>query len=142
MRDIDASRHLIKKLDELYDSFWDSLCAKKNEAVEERHKFLSSDWLNIEGEKLISIAQKLLQNELNLLCETIFFILTLSCEIQEKSSEYVTEYLCLGIAPHMEPIYSVSRDQIDQSDRLDYFSDQVDRCIESLPPWIDRNYAP
>ena len=30
VRDIDASKHLIKKLDEVYNSFWDSLCAKKN----------------------------------------------------------------------------------------------------------------
>ena len=33
VKDIDASKHLIKKLDEVYDSLWESLCGKKNEAV-------------------------------------------------------------------------------------------------------------
>ena len=60
--------------------------------------------INNVKDKIVEIARKLLQAELDYICETIFFILTLLCKHQGKSSDYVTEYLSLGIAPELEPV--------------------------------------
>jgi hypothetical protein len=65
---------LISKLDELYNNLWVSLEGKKNEAVAERQKILQSNLLNSEVEKMVEVSRILLQNELNLLMEIIFFI--------------------------------------------------------------------
>jgi 1-aminocyclopropane-1-carboxylate deaminase/D-cysteine desulfhydrase-like pyridoxal-dependent ACC family enzyme len=48
VKDAEASKHLISKLDELYDGLWVSLESKKNEAVSERQKLLNSNMLNLE----------------------------------------------------------------------------------------------
>lgn len=39
VKDVEASKHLVQRLDELYDSLWVAIGAKKNEAIEERAKF-------------------------------------------------------------------------------------------------------
>lgn len=65
---------MISKLDELYNNLWVSLEGKKNEAVAERQKILQSNLLNSEVEKMVEVSRILLQNELNLLMEIIFFI--------------------------------------------------------------------
>ena len=36
VKDVEASRHLVSKLDELNDNLWSLIEAKKNEAVTER----------------------------------------------------------------------------------------------------------
>lgn len=48
MKDVEASRHLISKLDELNDNLWSLIENKKNEAVAEREKVLRSNLLNVE----------------------------------------------------------------------------------------------
>ena len=45
VKDVEASNHLISKLDELNDSLWVSLESKKNEAVSYRAKILGSNIL-------------------------------------------------------------------------------------------------
>lgn len=65
---------MISKLDELYNNLWVSLEGKKNEAVAERQKILQSNLLNSEVEKMVEVSRIILQNELNLLMEIIFFI--------------------------------------------------------------------
>lgn len=80
----------------------------------------------------------LLQVELNYLCETLFIILILSCKLQGKSFDYVTEYLSLGIAPNLEPIFTVEKDENDliTNKRLEYYINQTEKCIDLLPHWI------
>lgn len=99
VKDIEASKHLIQRLKQLYDSLWQAIGSKKNEAVDQRLKFKESNWLNTQSQKIVQTLKTLLQIELNYLCEVIFIILLFSCKIQGKSSDYMTEYLSLGIAP-------------------------------------------
>lgn len=40
VKDAEASKHLIQRLSELYDSLWTAIGQKKNESVEERAKFI------------------------------------------------------------------------------------------------------
>lgn len=142
VKDAEASRHLIQRLNELYDSLWDAIGAKKNEAVEERSRFKESNWLNSQAQKVVESLKTLLQIELNYLCETIFIILLLSCKLQGKPSDYMTEYLCLGIAPDLEPILTVEKDlsNLTTNQRFSYYVSQTSKCIDSLPAWIERNF--
>ena len=45
VRDAEAVKHLVGKLDQLYDGLWNSLEDKKNEAISERKKMLNSGYL-------------------------------------------------------------------------------------------------
>jgi hypothetical protein len=53
VKDVEASKHLIQRLSELYNSLWGSIESKKNESVEEREKFKKSKWLNSQAEKIV-----------------------------------------------------------------------------------------
>jgi hypothetical protein len=100
---------LISKLDELYNNLWVSLEGKKNEAVAERQKILQSNLLNSEVEKMVEVSRILLQNELNLLMEIIFFIYRIKNVSEGVNDELSTEYLVLGIPKNAEPISSFDK---------------------------------
>jgi hypothetical protein len=48
----------------------------------------------------------LMENELNLLVEIIFFIYNVNNSLTENAEEIPSEYLVLGIPPNIEPILS------------------------------------
>ncbi len=100
---------MISKLDELYNNLWVSLEGKKNEAVAERQKILQSNLLNSEVEKMVEVSRILLQNELNLLMEIIFFIYRIKNVSEGVNDELSTEYLVLGIPKNAEPISSFDK---------------------------------
>jgi hypothetical protein len=100
---------LISKLDELYNNLWVSLEGKKNEAVAERQKILQSNLLNSEVEKMVEVSRIILQNELNLLMEIIFFIYRIKNVSEGVNDELSTEYLVLGIPKNAEPISSFDK---------------------------------
>lgn len=77
----------------------------------------------------------LLENELTLLVEGIFFIYNLSSALTGNSEDIPTEHLVLGIAPSLEPIMSFEEKEL-ISDRLNYYLQQVDKCLEQLPEWM------
>lgn len=100
---------MISKLDELYNNLWVSLEGKKNEAVAERQKILQSNLLNSEVEKMVEVSRIILQNELNLLMEIIFFIYRIKNVSEGVNDELSTEYLVLGIPKNAEPISSFDK---------------------------------
>ena len=78
VKDAEASKHLVSKLDELNDNLWVLIEVKKNEAVAEREKVLSSSALNNEIQNIVEVTKHLFENELTLLVEIIFFIYNIS----------------------------------------------------------------
>jgi hypothetical protein len=94
--------------------------------------------LNTEIEKVVEASRILLENELNLLVEVIFFIYNVNNALKGSSEEIPTEKLVLGIPPSMEPIFSFESGQF-ESDRLDYYSNQAKACITELPTWLKSN---
>ena len=56
MHNQQAKTHLLDKLDKLYDGLWDSICQKKNQAVEKRRQFAKSTWVEDHTQKLLECA--------------------------------------------------------------------------------------
>jgi hypothetical protein len=84
---------------------------------------------------VIEVARNLMQNELTLLIEAIFFIYDLNNALQGSQEELSPEYLVLGIPAHLEPIFSFEKQEY-VSDRLDYYTKQVRQCLADLPHWL------
>lgn len=74
----EAKQHLLEKLDKLYDSLWESIKNKKDEAVQKRKSFLQSSWLFDHSQLLLESLQSILQVELNKATQLILFSISLS----------------------------------------------------------------
>lgn len=69
-----AKEQIEKKLDVLYESTWNFIEKRKNEAISERNSIINSGWIESEIENIASDFQKLLQLEVNKLMETLLII--------------------------------------------------------------------
>ena len=83
----------------------------------------------------VEVGRQVLQNELNLLTELIFTIYATEVIVGGDRQSIMTEYMQLGIPPHREPINSFSPSDFTSS-RLEYYCDQVGRCLDELPEWL------
>lgn len=69
-----AKEQIEKKLDILYESTWNFIDKRKNEAISERISIINSGWIESEIENIAGDFQKLLQLEINKLLETLLII--------------------------------------------------------------------
>lgn len=74
LRESITHEELEKHIDNLYENLWDSIERRKNDAINERISILKSGWIENEMEKVYSDFQKLMQNEINKLLESLVII--------------------------------------------------------------------
>ena len=131
VKDAEAVRHLVAKLDQLYDGLWTSLDEKKNEAINERRLLLSCGDLDQCEKSAAEVGRQLLQTELNLWTGLVFGVWCVVSAAEGGQADLPTEYMQLGIPPEKEPIIGTQEDF--RSNRLEYYCQQVVRCWAELP---------
>ena len=87
---------------------------------------------------MVEVGRHLLQTELNLWTALTFGMWSVVSSDSGEGHNWPVEYMQLGIPPEREPISAFQSDTLN-SNRLDYYCDQVGRCWDQLPDWLKSN---